>query len=107
MSKGLPFLLILSLTAALVVAACTHQRPTPEARLKQGAAEMRSAITAAVVDPVRRGQLIERADQLERVLAGYVVEYEAFEDKLHQANRSYDTPPAQIKALFTQFEQKR
>jgi len=75
--------------------------------LKQGAAQMRSVISEAVTDPVRRDQLLERADRLARDLATYSAEYEAFIDRLHQANRSYDTPPEQIRAMFTRFEKAR
>ena len=107
MSKEASFRLILPLAAALVAAACSHQRPTPEAMLKQGAAQMRSVIREAVTDSARRDQLLERADRLERDLAAYAAEYEAFIDRLHRANRGYDTPPEQIKAIFTQFEEKR
>lgn len=107
MSKEASFLLILPLAATLVAVACSHQRPTPEALLKEGAAQMRSVISEAVTDPIRRDQLLERADRLAGDLAAYSADYEAFIDRLHRANRDYDTPPEQIKTIFTQFEEKR
>lgn len=91
----------------LLVAACTHQKPTPEARLKQGVTEMRSAISQAVTDPRRRDQLLGHADRFERVLGDYAREYEVYVDKLHQANRGYDTTRGQVEALFKQFEAMR
>src|SRR5262245_29567077 len=103
----LRFPLFLSVVAAVVIAACAHKEPTPEARLKQGMAEMRSSISQAIPDPRRRDQLLGHADRFERVLAGYVGEYEAFEDRLHQANAAYDTRPQQIEALFKRFEAMR
>jgi hypothetical protein len=95
------------LAAVLAVAACTHQRPTPEARLKQGMAEMRASISQAIADPRRRSQLLDHADRFERVLGGYTREYEVYVDKLHQANRGYDTTRGQVEALFKQFEAMR
>lgn len=68
---------------------------------------MRSVISEAVTDPLRRDQLLERANRIERDLASYAVEYEAFINQLHRANRDYDTLPEQIKTIFTQFEEKR
>lgn len=103
----LRLLSILSLAAALTVAACTHQQPTPEARLKQGMAEMRSSISQAIPDPRRRDQLFGHADRFERLLGDYAREYEVYVDKLHQANRGYDTTRGQIEALFKQFEAMR
>jgi hypothetical protein len=99
--------LILSLAAALAVAACTHQKQTPEATLKQGVAEMRSSISQAVADPRRRDQLLGHADRFESVLGDYARDYEVYLDKLHQANRGYDTTRGQIEALFEQFEAMR
>ena len=87
--------------------ACTHQKPTPESRLKQGVGEMRSSISQAVADPRRRNQLLDHADRFERVLGDYAREYEVYVDKLHKANRGYDSTPAQIEALFKQFETMR
>lgn len=98
---------ILSLAAALTATACTHQQPTPEARLKQGVAEMRSAISQAIPDPRRRSQLLDHADRFERVLGGYAREYEVYVNKLHQDNRGYDTTRGQVEALFKQFETMR
>ena len=91
----------------LAVAACTHQKPTPEARLKQGMAEMRSSISQAIPDPRRRDQLLGHADRFERLLGDYAREYEVFVDRLHQTNRGYDTQRGQIEALFKQFEAMR
>lgn len=100
-------LALVSVAVALGVVACTHQQLTPEARLQQGAADMRATITRIVADPAHRDQLLERANSFERVLADYAVEFESFVGKLHQANRNYDTPPEQIKATFAQFEKVR
>lgn len=100
-------LLVLFVVAALSAAACTHQQLTPEAKLKQGAAEMRAPITKTMADPVGRDQMIERADRLERDLASYSAEHEVFIDRLHRANRSYDTSPEQIQAMFARFEKVR
>ena len=97
----------LAMLSAVLASACTHQKPTPEARLKQGVAEMRSSISQAVADPRRRDQLLGHADRFERVLGDYAREYEVYVDKLHQANRGYDTSRVQIEALFKQFEAMR
>src|SRR5262245_16089255 len=103
----LRFPLFLSMVAAVVAAACVHQKPTPEAMLKQGMAEMRSSISQAIPDPRRRDQLLGHADRFERLLGGYAREYEVYADKLHQANRGYDTTRGQVEALFKQFEAMR
>jgi hypothetical protein len=92
---------------AVLVPACSHQKPTPEATLKQGMAEMRSAISQAVTDARRRDQLLAHADRFERVLGDYAREYEVYVDGLHKANRGYDTTRGQVEALFKQFEAMR
>jgi len=93
--------------AVLLFAACSHAPSTPQAHVTHGAAQMREAITAAIAEPARRAQLLERADRYERVLQRYAGEFREFEQNLHRINASRDTPPAQIRALFAQFEQKR
>jgi hypothetical protein len=98
---------LLAFLVAVLVLACTHQKPTPEATLKQGVAEMRASISQAVADPRRRDQLLGHADRVERVFVDYAREYEIYVDKLHQANRGYDTTRGQIEALFKQFETMR
>jgi uncharacterized protein YhaN len=98
---------ILAFLVAVLVAACTHQKPTPEATLKEGMAEMRASISQAVSDPRRRSQLLDHADRFESALGQYAREYEVYIGKLHQANRGYDTTRGQIDALFKQFETVR
>jgi hypothetical protein len=93
--------------AAVLMVACTHQKPTPEATLKQGMAEMKASISQAVADPRRRSQLLDHADRFEHVFVDYAREYEVYVDKLHQANRGYDTTRGQVEALFKQFEAMR
>jgi hypothetical protein len=41
------------------------------------------------------------------LLGDYAREYEVYVDKLHKANRGYDTTQGQVEALFKQFEAMR
>jgi hypothetical protein len=96
-----------SAAGLLLLFACSHAPSTPEAQLSQGAAQMRETIIAAIPDPARRAELLARAERFERVLQRYAGDFREFEQDLQRANAARDTPPAQIRGLFGQFEQKR
>jgi len=96
-----------AVAVGLLLFACSHAPSTPQAHVTHGAAQMREAITAAIPEPARRVQLLEHADRYERVLQRYSGDFGEFEHALQRANAVRDTPPAQIRALFAQFEQKR
>jgi len=91
----------------LLFVACSHGPRTAQDHLAHGASQMRATITAAIPEPGRRTELLARADRFEHVLQRYAGEFREFEQGLQRANAARDTPPAQIRALFAQFEQKR
>jgi hypothetical protein len=68
-----------AVTVGLLLFACSHAPSTPQAHLTHGAAQMREAITAAIAEPARRAQLLERADQYELVLQRYSGDFGEFE----------------------------